>query len=234
MSVVYLIFNEGYTATSGADWLRPDLCHEGIRLARMLAVLEPDHPDTHGLQALLELQASRLPARTDAAGRPVLLEAQDRARWDQLLLRRGLTALERANAVARERGEPIGALTVQAHIAACHARARTAEETDWPRIAGCTTPSSPPRRDPSSRSTARSPTVARSARTPAWRCWTPCRPGPWPAPTCCPACAATCWPAPAGTARRRRRSPTRSTLTANEGERSVLAGRREESRRASR
>ncbi|WP_114423665.1 RNA polymerase sigma factor [Nocardioides houyundeii] len=135
MSVVYLIFNEGYTATSGEDWTRPDLCHEGIRLARMLAVLEPRHPDTHGLQALLELQASRLPARLDADGAPVLLEAQDRVRWDQLLLRHGLAALDRATAVAREREEPIGPITAQAHIAACHARARTAEETDWPRIA---------------------------------------------------------------------------------------------------
>ncbi|WP_185995474.1 RNA polymerase sigma factor [Nocardioides campestrisoli] len=136
MSVVYLIFNEGYTATAGDAWVRPDLCHEGIRLARMLAALEPRHPDVHGLQALLELQASRLPARTDAAGHPVLLEAQDRARWDQLLRRRGLAALDRALAVARERDLPIGSVTVQAQIAACHARARTAEETDWPRIAG--------------------------------------------------------------------------------------------------
>ena len=136
MSVIYLIFNEGYTATSGADWVRPDLCHEAIRLARMLAALAPHHPDAHGLQALVELQAARIPARTDAQGHPVLLEQQDRTRWDQLLLRRGLDALARATRVAQERGEPIGPLTVQAHIAACHARARTPEQTDWRRIAG--------------------------------------------------------------------------------------------------
>ncbi len=136
MAVVYLIFNEGYTATAGDDWLRPDLCHEGIRLARMLAVLEPTEPDTHGLQALLELQGSRTHARTAGDGSPVLLDDQDRARWDHLLIRRGLAALERSTTVSQGGGRPVGAFTVQAHIAACHARARSAEDTDWRQIAG--------------------------------------------------------------------------------------------------
>ena len=135
LSVVYLIFNEGYTATAGDDWMRPDLCHEAIRLARMLAVLEPGSPDTHGLQALLELQGSRTSARTGADGSVVLLDDQDRSRWDQLLVRRGLAALDRAGEVSRSTDRPIGPLTVQAHIAACHARARTAADTDWRRIA---------------------------------------------------------------------------------------------------
>ena len=135
MGVVYLIFNEGYTATAGDDWLRPDLCHEGIRLARMLAALEPSEPDTHGLQALLELQGSRQHARTGPDGVPVLLDDQDRSRWDQLLVRRGMAALERSGQVSRSSGRPIGAFTVQAHIAACHARARSPGETDWRRIA---------------------------------------------------------------------------------------------------
>jgi RNA polymerase sigma factor (sigma-70 family) len=131
MSVVYLVFNEGYSATAGEDWTRPDLCHEALRLARMLGHLVPDEPEVHGLQALLELQSSRLHARTDADGSPVLLEAQDRRRWDQLLIRRGFTALDRAEGL----GKPVGPYVVQAEIAACHARARTAEQTDWPRIA---------------------------------------------------------------------------------------------------
>jgi RNA polymerase sigma factor (sigma-70 family) len=131
MSVVYLVFNEGYSATAGADWARPELCHEALRLARMLAALVPGEPDVHGLQALLELQASRLPARTGPDGQPVLLEAQDRSRWDQLLVRRGLAALDRAYALDR----PVGPYVLQAALAACHARARRAEDTDWARIA---------------------------------------------------------------------------------------------------
>jgi RNA polymerase sigma factor (sigma-70 family) len=131
MSVVYLVFNEGYSATAGADWARPELCHEALRLARMLAALVPGEPDVHGLQALLELQASRLPARTGPDGQPVLLEAQDRSRWDRLLVRRGLAALDRAYALDR----PVGPYVLQAALAACHARARRAEDTDWARIA---------------------------------------------------------------------------------------------------
>ncbi len=135
MGVLYLIFNEGYTATAGDDWARPDLCAEGIRLARMLTHLSPQEPEVHGLLALMELQASRLHARTDDEGRPVLLEDQDRARWDELMIRRGLAALDRAMAVAAEGRRLAGAYVVQAQIAACHARAASAEETDWRAIA---------------------------------------------------------------------------------------------------
>ena len=130
MAVIYLVFNEGYSATAGDDWMRPDLCREAIRLARMLAALVPDEPEVHGLQALLEIQASRMPARTGPAGEAVLLEAQDRRLWDEVLIRRGLAALDRAEAL----GRPVGPYVLQAAIAACHARARRAEDTDWRRI----------------------------------------------------------------------------------------------------
>jgi RNA polymerase sigma factor (sigma-70 family) len=132
MAVIYLVFNEGYSATAGEDWMRPDLCHEALRLARMLAELAPAEPEVHGLQALLELQASRMRARTGPGGEPVLLEAQDRRLWDQLLVRRGFAALGRAEAL----GRPVGPYVLQAALAACHARARRAEDTDWVRIAG--------------------------------------------------------------------------------------------------
>ncbi|WP_180131319.1 RNA polymerase sigma factor [Rhodoferax sp. BLA1] len=131
LEVVYLIFNEGYTATSGDDWMRPELCAEALRLGRMLAELAPDQAEVHGLVALMEIQASRTAARTDAQGKPVLLNHQNRARWDHLLIRRGLAALERAEHL----GQAPGSYTLQASIAACHARAPTAEETDWARIA---------------------------------------------------------------------------------------------------
>ncbi|GGM21135.1 RNA polymerase sigma factor [Micromonospora sonchi] len=131
LEVTYLIFNEGYAATAGDDWLRPALCEDALRLARMLQTLMPDEPEVHGLAALLEIQASRTGARTDADGEPVLLLEQDRRRWDQLLIRRGLTALDRASAA----GGQAGPYTLQAEIAAGHARARTPEETDWARIA---------------------------------------------------------------------------------------------------
>jgi predicted RNA polymerase sigma factor len=135
MGVVYLIFNEGYAATAGDDWMRPDLCLEAIRLGRMLAGLAPQEPDVHGLLALMELQASRLHARTDVDGRPVLLDDQDRSTWDELLIRRGLASLDRAMAASRA-GRPVGLYVLQAQIAACHARAHTPEETDWAAIAG--------------------------------------------------------------------------------------------------
>lgn len=134
MSVVYLIFNEGYTATSGADWMRPELAGEAIRLARLLAVLAPDEPETHGLQALLELQGSRMPARLDDRGAAVLLEEQDRSRWDALLIRRGMAALRRAESLAA-RGRPVGTYFLQASIAEQHARAERPVDTDWNRIA---------------------------------------------------------------------------------------------------
>jgi RNA polymerase sigma factor (sigma-70 family) len=134
MAVVYLIFNEGYAATTGDDWMRPELCQEAIRLARLVAAMVPDEPEVHGLQALLEIQASRTDARTDGEGRPVLLEDQDRSLWDELLIRRGLAALEKAELLAA-RGKPVGRYYLQAAIASRHARARTPEETDWKSIA---------------------------------------------------------------------------------------------------
>ncbi|NUT34021.1 MAG: RNA polymerase sigma factor [Hamadaea sp.] len=130
LEVVYAIFNEGYSATAGADWTRPTLCEEALRLGRLLAELTPDQPEVHGLAALMEIQASRMRARIGPDRKPVLLLDQDRALWDHVLIRRGLTALDRAFAV----GTPIGPYTLQAAIAACHARAATAEDTDWQRI----------------------------------------------------------------------------------------------------
>jgi RNA polymerase sigma factor (sigma-70 family) len=131
LQVIYLVFNEGYSATAGDDWMRPQLCEEALRLGRILAELAPQEPEVHGLVALMEIQASRLRARTSPSGEPVLLLDQDRARWDQLLIRRGLAALERAERL----GGALGPYALQAAIAACHARARTPEETDWTRIA---------------------------------------------------------------------------------------------------
>jgi RNA polymerase sigma-70 factor (ECF subfamily) len=144
LEVIYLVFNEGYTATAGGDWMRPALCEDALRLGRILAELAPNEPEVHGLVALMEIQASRSRARVGPSGEPILLLDQNRARWDRLLIRRGLAALERAQKVSDEvssalgvgdRGAP-GPYALQAAIAACHARALTAEETDWARIAG--------------------------------------------------------------------------------------------------
>ncbi|MEU8171471.1 RNA polymerase sigma factor [Microbispora hainanensis] len=131
LEVVYLIFNEGYSATAGADWTRPDLCHEALRLGRLLTGLLPGEPEVHGLAALMELQASRLRARTGPDGAPILLPDQDRRLWDRLLIRRGLEALERAESL----GGSFGPYALQAAIAACHARATRPEDTDWERVA---------------------------------------------------------------------------------------------------
>jgi RNA polymerase sigma factor (sigma-70 family) len=131
LEVIYLVFNEGYSATAGDDWMRPALCEDALRLGRVLAGLAPEEPEVHGLVALMEIQASRMRARVGPAGEPVLLLDQNRARWDRLLIRRGLAALARAE----ELGGARGPYALQAAIAACHARARTAEETDWQRIA---------------------------------------------------------------------------------------------------
>ena len=133
LEVVYLIFNEGYSATAGDDWMRPALCEEAVRLGRVLAGLMPDESEVHALVALMELQASRSAARTAPDGTPVLLLDQDRGRWDQLLIRRGLQSLDRGSSLAGDRPGPY---LLQAGLAACHARARTPEETDWNQIAG--------------------------------------------------------------------------------------------------
>jgi RNA polymerase sigma factor (sigma-70 family) len=130
LEVIYLIFNEGYSATAGDDWMRPSLCEEAVRLGRVLVGLVPDESEAHGLLALMEIQASRLAARIDAQGKPVLLLDQDRSRWDPLLIRRGLAALARAESL----GGGSGPYALQAGLAACHARAHTADETDWERI----------------------------------------------------------------------------------------------------
>jgi RNA polymerase sigma factor (sigma-70 family) len=131
LEVIYLVFNEGYSATVGDDWVRPALCEDALRLGRMLAELTPSEPEVHGLVALMEIQASRLRARVGPSGEPVLLLNQDRARWDHLLIRRGLAALARAE----ELGGALGPYALQAAIAACHARARSPQETNWERIA---------------------------------------------------------------------------------------------------
>ncbi len=131
LEVIYLIFNEGYSATSGEDWVRPNLCQEALRLGRIVAELAPNEPEVHGLVALMEIQASRLRARVGPSGEPIVLLDQNRAKWDYVLIRRGLAALERAGSL----GGSLGPFALQAAIAACHARARTAEETDWHRIA---------------------------------------------------------------------------------------------------
>jgi predicted RNA polymerase sigma factor len=131
LQAIYLVFNEGYSATAGDEWLRPALCEDALRLGRILVALVPQEPEVHGLVALMEIQASRSAARVTKDGEPVLLLEQDRSRWDQLLIQRGLAALERAESLRETRG----AYTLQAAIAACHARARTPEATDWHRIA---------------------------------------------------------------------------------------------------
>jgi RNA polymerase sigma-70 factor, ECF subfamily len=132
LAVIYLVFNEGYAATAGDDWMKPALCDEAIRLCRLLPALVPLEPEVHGLLALMEIQASRLQARTTPTGQPVLLLEQDRSRWDHDAIRRGLASLEQAEAL----GGALGPYALQAAIAACHARAATPEETDWQRIAG--------------------------------------------------------------------------------------------------
>ena len=130
LEVIYLIFNEGYSATAGDDWMRPALCEDALRLGRILAEIAPNEPEVHGLVALMEIQASRIRARVRPTGEPILLLDQDRGRWDYMLIRRGLSALQRAENL----GGPLGPYALQAAIAACHARARTAEDTDWHRI----------------------------------------------------------------------------------------------------
>ena len=201
LEVVYAIFNEGYSATAGDDWMRPALTEDALRLGRILAGLAPDEPEVHGLMALMEIQASRAKARTDADGVPILLLDQDRSRWDQLLIRRGLGALERAEELAA--GRP-GPYTLQAAIAACHARARRARRHRLgPDRAAVRQPghAAPGRRWWSS--TARWRWAWPRAPRRAWpwsTSWWPA--ATWRATTCCPACAATCWTSSAAPTRR--------------------------------
>lgn len=136
LAVIYLIFNEGYAATTGESWIRTNLCEEAMRLGRILAELSPDESEVHGLVSLMELQSSRFRARTGPGGESILLLEQDRGRWDWVLVGRGLSALDRSLDRAQATGRPIGGYTLQAAIAACHARARTPEQTDWQQIAG--------------------------------------------------------------------------------------------------
>ena len=174
LEVVYLIFNEGYTAARGEHWLRPQLCHEALRMGRVLVSIAPREPETHGLLALMELNASRNAARTDAAGEPILMLEQDRLRWDRLQIRRGMQALRRA----RELGGAGGFYVLQAAIVACHAEARSADETDWPRIGAVCANSRRWCLRRSSSSTARWPSAWPRARKRRWRSWTasPARP----------------------------------------------------------
>ena len=134
LEAIYLVFNEGYAATRGDDWMRPALCEDALRLGRMLAVFVPDEPEVHGLVALMEINASRTAARVSPTGEPVLLLEQDRLRWDQLLIRRGLAALDRAEALCARADVSLGPYALQAAIAACHGRARVASDTDWARV----------------------------------------------------------------------------------------------------
>ena len=206
LEVIYLIFNEGYAATAGDDWMRPALCQEALRLGRILAGLAPAEPEVHGLVALMEIQASRLRARTGPAGEPIPILEQNRGRWDQLLIRRGFASLPRCE----ELGQPPGPYVVQAAIAACHARAASAGQTDWAAIAALyellarLTPS---------------PVVELNRAVAVGMAFGPDRglemvdalsDEPRCATiTCCPACAAICWPGWAAAPRPARNSPAR-------------------------
>jgi RNA polymerase sigma factor (sigma-70 family) len=243
LSVIYLIFNEGYAATAGDDWMRPQLCEEALRLGRILAELARDAPEVHGLVALMEIQMSRFAARAGPSGEPVLLLDQDRSRWDQLLIRRGLAALARAEALSAASARNPHPYVLQASIAACHARARSADDTDWAKIVGLY---------------GRLGEIARlrwsSSTAPSrWRCCSARRRGSiwsmrWPgrrslAPiTCCRAYAASCCgssavltkPAPNSNARRRSLKTSASASSSSIAPRRAHHPRPEEGRRPSR
>ena len=227
MAVVYLIFNEGYTATAGDDWMRPELTNEAIRLARMLAELMPDEPEVHGLQALLELQASRGAARVDAEGRPVLLDDQDRRLWDELLIRRGLAALDARRAARRAReGRSVATTCRPRSRPGMPAPPRPRRPTGAPsRI--CTTCSPRPRPARSWRSTAPWRTDGRPVRTPAWPCSTAYLTARSRARTCCRACAADLLARAGRHAEAAASFREAASLTRNESEQALLLGPRQ-------
>ena len=198
LEVVYLIFNEGYTAARGEDWLRPQLCNEALRMGRVLTAIAPHEPEAHGLLALMELNASRTAARTDAAGEPILLLEQNRALWDQLQIRRGMQALGRA----QELGGAGGFYALQAAIIACHAQARPADDTDWSRIAGLYAELAAIVRSPVIELNRAVAVGMAEARERGWRSWTAlCASLRSKAIICCRASAATCCTSSAATRR---------------------------------
>lgn len=200
LEVIYLIFNEGYSATSGDDLMRPGLCLEALRLGRLLAELAPQEAEAHALVALMEIQASRSAARTGPSGEPVQLHEQNRGRWDRLLIRRGFTAMLRARQVG---GTSPGPYLLQAAIAVCHAQAPTAEDTDWARIAACTRRWRSCCRPRSSSSTGPCRSGWPTGPRRAWTWSTPCSPIPhYATTTSCRASGVTCWRASTGTTRR--------------------------------
>ena len=193
LSVIYLIYNEGYSASFGQRWIRDELCNEALRLGRVLAALVPDEPEVHGLVALMEFQSSRFAARTDADGTPILLEDQDRTKWDRAQIQRGVAALERANHAVQQKGTGWGPYALQAALAECHATAPTAADTDWARIVSLYDGLARVAPSPVVELN-RAVAVAMAIRTRPARCRSSTGSKASRSPICCPACGANCWP----------------------------------------